>query len=618
MKFNFGKQLVLTPLLLIANTVSSWAQVITQGNAVLDCKAKSPRVLLNASHFKMGETAVISYQGTFAGTQTVYIAASASETNVIPGGQNVGIGNLITYLALNPETHILTFNTDATGKGQITLPIGNDSSLIGKNFYFQAFIVSNPSCSSETGFSNSALKRVQIGPATAPAAPTYATSLTKGSITWTFDRSVEVGTYINGDVWAKAPFQIINISPLPASGRNGSMIDPVASSPIPGASVRQAYDSRGNYSAALGVNPSNVDFTNTTSIRSLVSTVSAPENTPFQLIAEAHVLTVIPSNFSSPTNQDFRPSYHNGSKLRVSEKDLNATLTDLNNYLPSNPAYALPSTSSMQALINRVTYLVAEPGWGGNSLNGNSLPGYGVSFSTLTSEAALYALHGGVSNRRNIWIALLQMGIDIWGVVANGGAMQNFRADGGQMNGRKVPIAALGAALVNGASKNQVYSAIAQSLFSEDDQIRKATSGNMPWFTQNTGTVFSFSSTYPVDTLNPASLNSDGQFHPAKYKFCCTYIVAGGPWLAMNLINGWDAWEHGLQNANFRVGVYGYYSGGEDLLFQYNTLNYHKQRVGGEALGPPSWFIDSMGRGLHQTTFVRDMWNTLAGNYAPY
>jgi hypothetical protein len=619
MTVSYPNSRLIVGFLFFASAINSQAQVTTTGNSTPDCKSQSPRILLNSNRFKIGDTAVVTVQGSHAGVQTIYVGATGVQSNVIPGGQNIGLGSVVSYLALNPNTHVAQVTTDPSGTGQFSLPIGNNPSLVGQNFHFQAFALSHPNCSASAGYSSSALRTVQVKASSgAPIVPTFVNSVTKGSITWFFDRPVEVGTYANGDFWAKAPFIVTSITPTPANGRNGSMVDPNANPTVPGTQVYQAYDSRGTYNASLAANASSLNFTDITSIKSLVSTVSTPDSSTFSLVAELQVLTVIPNSTSSPTSQHLRPSYHQGQKLNISLNELVEEPETLFSFLQNNPAYAssMPALSGMQSLTSRSTYLVAGPGWGANSLNG-TFPGYGVSFSDLTGRAALYALHSGAQNRREIWISLLQMGIDIWGVVANGGSLIAFRGDGGQMNGRKLPLVLLAKSLINGSQKNLVYNQLAQTKFSEDDQIRVGTGANLPWFNPHTGTAFYFNKDQAVDPIHPATLTSDAQVHPYKYKFCCTYIVAGGPWLAVNIIKGWDAWENGQTTSNFKVGVHGYYSGGEDLLSQYNTLNYYKTLLGGEPLGPASWFIDSQGRGTHQNPFVRDMWNNMASQYAP-
>ncbi len=76
-----------------------------------------------------------------------------------------------------------------------------------------------------------------------------ATSVTKGSITWTFDGDYVVGQFVTGDwyVVASSGLSIINVSPASLDGRNGSMVNPV-----PG--VGQALDSTGrDYESVLAV-----------------------------------------------------------------------------------------------------------------------------------------------------------------------------------------------------------------------------------------------------------------------------------------------------------------------------------------------------------------------------
>ncbi len=100
-----------------------------------------------------------------------------------------------------------------------------------------------------------------------------ATQLSQYGITWFFAKPVEYGTFVNGDYYVVDPgggVQISSVTPVPADGRNGSMVNPV---PFPnwGVVKNQGYDNRIAYynaSAALAF-PAVL-----TAGKSLVSTVS--------------------------------------------------------------------------------------------------------------------------------------------------------------------------------------------------------------------------------------------------------------------------------------------------------------------------------------------------------
>jgi hypothetical protein len=79
-------------------------------------------------------------------------------------------------------------------------------------------------------------------------------SVTKDGITWTFAAPARVGQFINGDYYVVGTVTVTSISPLPANGRHGSVLN------LPGCrppnTAKTGFDSRtqGNrYDASLRV-----------------------------------------------------------------------------------------------------------------------------------------------------------------------------------------------------------------------------------------------------------------------------------------------------------------------------------------------------------------------------
>ncbi len=51
-------------------------------------------------------------------------------------------------------------------------------------------------------------------------------SVSQHGITWTFDRPVEAGRFVNGDWWVLGPVTVTEISPASVDGMHGSMLNP--------------------------------------------------------------------------------------------------------------------------------------------------------------------------------------------------------------------------------------------------------------------------------------------------------------------------------------------------------------------------------------------------------
>ena len=112
-----------------------------------------------------------------------------------------------------------------------------------------------------------------VPPPAAPAAAATVRELSQYGITWTFAEPVQAGRYVTGDWWVVGPVTVSAVTPVPAPGRNGSVVDPPAGD-------KHGYDERiPGYDAALAV----VFPLSLAPGRSLVSTASVEkvgERTP--------------------------------------------------------------------------------------------------------------------------------------------------------------------------------------------------------------------------------------------------------------------------------------------------------------------------------------------------
>ncbi|MFK7739919.1 MAG: hypothetical protein AB8H80_06310 [Planctomycetota bacterium] len=264
-------------------------------------------------------------------------------------------------------------------------------------------------------------------------------------ITWRFARPARCGRYATGDWWVKGPVDILVITPQSnlESGRvrNGSMINP---SPR---AVTQGYDSAmfgGN--APSRFDPAlNVAFEVSPSAplrlmpgSSLVSTVSHSAIGQLPQLAKCAVLTCVREN--APRNA-FRPPYCGTDK----RPRWTAEQLDLTVLAQLEPEAGAPDLASLVARFER-TWLDHLPGYTGRYLHPSEhMPDYGRELADLVSQAALaLQLDVPASQKRPLAIAMVQLGIDSYGIVQNGG---RFLADGGSGSGRKFPLLLAGAML---------------------------------------------------------------------------------------------------------------------------------------------------------------------------
>ncbi|MBL8749633.1 MAG: hypothetical protein JNK78_10775 [Planctomycetes bacterium] len=263
-------------------------------------------------------------------------------------------------------------------------------------------------------------------------------AITRFGITWTFARPVECGQFVTGDWWVAGPCEIVAIEPASTTvgGRttNGSAINPDPRSP------QQSYDSAmfGPDGAGLFDPGRNVarDVSRARSLRlepgsSLVSTISAPQAGQLPQLETCAVLTCLPT---TPPENAFRPPYCGRDKQC---RWLAANL-DLGKLARLAPPQGAPAPADLLPRFER-TWLDHVGGWTGRFLHPReNMPDYGRDIADLVGTAALVLqLDHPDEEKRPLAIALAQIGIDLAGIVQNGG---RFVADGGSGSGRKFPV----------------------------------------------------------------------------------------------------------------------------------------------------------------------------------
>ncbi len=260
-----------------------------------------------------------------------------------------------------------------------------------------------------------------------------ASSITQYGITWTFDKEYQVGQFVNGDWWVVGPVTIISISPAPASGRNGSMVNPQ-----PG--MNQAYDNRApEYESALLMTPPFILSPG----QSLVSTESLAGSTYVDLMGRqltvgyhsctkaAAILTCLAA---PPAPDAFRPPYVGTIKAIYQRSQVAWSL------LPNLPILqSAPNLSTYERYLERPW--IDHLGVGPNRLlhPADNMPNYGPDICGVVGDAAcLLCLDYPPQTKERLLTGLVQIGIDNYHT-----ALLNkhlWAASGAHMVGRKFPV----------------------------------------------------------------------------------------------------------------------------------------------------------------------------------
>jgi PKD repeat protein len=268
-------------------------------------------------------------------------------------------------------------------------------------------------------------------------------------ITWTFDTEYQVGQFANRDLWVVGPVKIVGIDPpsTSVSGRiiNGSMVNP------PTGYTAQGYDSAmpdNTYDAAMNVayNRSASNPLVLAAHSSLISSISMPTVGGKTTLQRAAILTVL----AAPARDgDFRPPYCGTNKTpRFNVSMLNRSL------LRSLPRVsATPALSEAEAMF-AAPWIDHRAGWVGDQMHPrDNMPDYGREIHTWVGIAGLMLhLNFSLEQKEILLRRYIQLGIDWYGVVSNGGT-NNWPNAGGHGGGRKWPILFAGIMLNDAAMK---------------------------------------------------------------------------------------------------------------------------------------------------------------------
>jgi hypothetical protein len=282
------------------------------------------------------------------------------------------------------------------------------------------------------------------------------TEITSDEITWTIDGTPNNGSYANGDPWVVGPVTITEITPEPANGRNGSVVNPILG-------AEQGFDIRLNninpYSNVLNIGESLPRTIQPKS--SLISSISKTSDSKYTQINSFSILTIVES---APPPNSFRPSYQNGdfaNHITLEQMDLSA-FQNLEN--PTESTY-LPNIDNLISDFSKLWY-EQDLSWSGRRLHTpyQSENGYGKNMAIKTGDALLLLhLNYSIEKKKELITQIIQYGLDIYGIMQSGGS---WNADGGHNNGRLAPLLCAAVSLNN----NQLKSALSEKRFQEVQQ----------------------------------------------------------------------------------------------------------------------------------------------------
>ena len=407
-------------------------------------------------------------------------------------------------------------------------------------------------------------------PLAGAAGTTLTDTITQYGIAWHLAEPAQVGQFVNGDYYVVGPVTVDAITPeplyddqIPASEigpretewrtddqtfvRNGFMLNPPAD-------TDSAYDSAiRNYfrpdlvqHLPVAMQPGD----------SLVSTISmlmsdeipkmlANDDSPIGRREEgdsspvrvAAVLTCVEQPLPADT---FRPAFVDVDKEYYRAGDLRRDLlTDLDCPAP------LPSASEFARYLERPW---VNTGWFHFDAPEENMPLYGREQARIVGIAGLMLLCDmPASDKEQLLIRLVQMGIDRWGMLEGGHT--GWEAWGGHHSGVKFPIVLAGMLL--GDSRMAAPSATYPDVdFQEDEQTGYDTSwtGADVVFLGHSGIKTSTGEPPrpqwgPYEHLHPSEWDDDN-LTSESYRRCCSSFSWVGEALTLRMLHAEESWGH--------------------------------------------------------------------------
>jgi len=447
-------------------------------------------------------------------------------------------------------------------------------------------------------------------------------------ITWTFDKKVPVGQFVNGDYYVVGPVTVVAIDPKPRVGaqvaeseldsreqeldesrrvRNGSMLNPPARQAVAfDSGIRNFFRPELVAVPPIALNPGD----------SLVSSISLKlgegsdfpyhgsgivrgkaDNSPVKTCA---VLTCM----ATPQPADaFRPSFCDTENAVYLARNLRRGLL-----------YSLPRPENTPDLDTWVR--VFQRPWMNTAFFGfeqpmNNMPHYGQWVGQAQSMAGLMLmLDFPAEQKERLLINVVQVGIDLYGAVRNG--HPGWQGWGGHGSGRKFPIVFAGIMLGDDAMAT-VSRTFPAAQFGEDTQTMygKGWTGATALFAGHSG-VHSDGSIPrpqwgPYEHLHPSDWDKEGQrnWQSEAYRRANTSSSWVGQALVMRMLRAEKFWGH---DAFF------------DYVDRWMTEDdaEHRQTImkyiPSARLGDDAWWSK---QGNAWEPFVKTMWDTYRNNLPP-
>jgi hypothetical protein len=373
-------------------------------------------------------------------------------------------------------------------------------------------------------------------------------SLTQHGITWTFDREVEVGQFVNGDCYVIGACFVVDIDPKPENGRNGSTVNLGINhmrSPFDDRTQGKRFDPENYLSLPISLKPNDSLISSVSVIKKKQRPSILVPNGREKALSAVRSYSVLTCLDTAVSADAFRPAYCVGDKTIYYANDLKRDL------LPKlEPVEYMPNPDLFIWMYQRPWMEVCF-------FNFDAAAEYQAQYGRETSRAfgnasLLLCVDIDAKKKEKLLINCVQYGIDLWGIAQAG---YQWNALGGHGNGRKWPIVFAGMMLGDDNMSCPTES-LAHAVFSEDEQTRyeKAWHGATVVYGGHMGESKAddyrqilHEVVHPKDW--PVNLDARKKWQlpgitNESYRRCCTSSSWVASALAMHAMKAEDNWAH--------------------------------------------------------------------------
>lgn len=365
------------------------------GNHTANCNGRFPNLIVD-NNFVVGQTSKVVVVAPPGVQSIILFAGPASGFNTTIATAGYQIQGLTAYITLGSATSSFILPvTNGVAVGNLVIP--NNSTLEGEQYVFQA-VATDTTCPATSQFSSSSALRVKVRARGVGAPNTIATTpqttVTHNGVTFTFNQAVQIGNYVNGELFAvvsptATSVRLTSITPQPI-GPNEFGEQYITTNYATGGTFRIRYNG-GVWSSPISLygNGADNDATQNAQISAALSSIGLTATTIFNgnnipnnsglvvlgnlrvAATNAPVTSLLQVDESTLTRWQYAPAgtlsyvcikYRNAAAVNLRDADSDVFASGQPSSIGAGPNCGYPLAANKGILLRQQGYLDLVPG----------------------------------------------------------------------------------------------------------------------------------------------------------------------------------------------------------------------------------------------------------------